>query len=450
MKNRQPKTQYVSTTNACKLCAPLGACIAFRGIEGAVPLIHGSQGCGTYIRRYIISHFREPMDIASSNFSEESTIFGGGPNLQTSLENVAARYKPGLIGVSTSCLAETIGDDVPRLLKEYAHKKGAASVVGVSTPSYAGTHIDGFNKAVRSTVDAFAQRGQRSNTVNVFPGFVSPADIRYLKEVLDDFDLDYIMLPDYSETLDGPASLGYQEVPSGGTPVEKIRRVGFSRGSIQFGLTDTMLTTAAGLLREKFGVHCCRLALPIGINQTDRLFRVLGGLAKSAIPSKHENERGRLLDSYVDGHKYVFGKRAIIYGEEDMVVSMASFLTEIGIVPVLCASGGESGRLASVLKKTAPDLRGDVQIAEGVDFYEIAQQAASLVPDIIIGNSKGHTIARQLNIPLVRTGFPIHDRIGGQRVLHLGYRGAQQLFDQIVNAIIEKKQNDSPVGYSYM
>ena len=49
---------YVSTTNACKLCKPLGACLAFRGIEGAVPMLHGSQGCATYMRRYIISHSR--------------------------------------------------------------------------------------------------------------------------------------------------------------------------------------------------------------------------------------------------------------------------------------------------------------------------------------------------------------------------------------------------------
>ncbi len=47
-------------------------------------------------------------------------------------------------------------------------------------------------------------------------------------------------------------------------------------------------------------------------------------------------------------------------------------------------------------------------------------------------------------------GFPIHDRIGGQRILHLGYEGAQQLFDLIVNELIRVKQDESPVGYSYM
>src|SRR5271165_5131459 len=108
-----------STRNACKLCTPLGACLVFRGIEGTIPFLHGSQGCSTYIRRYLISHFREPMDIAASNFSEQSAIFGGGSNLKTGLENVLRQYEPSLVGLATTCLSETIGDDVPGYLREF-------------------------------------------------------------------------------------------------------------------------------------------------------------------------------------------------------------------------------------------------------------------------------------------------------------------------------------------
>ena len=53
-------------------------------------------------------------------------------------------------------------------------------------------------------------------------------------------------------------------------------------------------------------------------------------------------------------------------------------------------------------------------------------------------------------MPLIRVGFPIHDRIGGQRIHHLGYRGAQELFDRIVNALMDSKQETSTVGYSYL
>ena len=65
---------YVSTTNACKMCTPMGAALVFKGIENAVPFLHGSQGCATYMRRYIISHYREPVDIASSALGEKSAV----------------------------------------------------------------------------------------------------------------------------------------------------------------------------------------------------------------------------------------------------------------------------------------------------------------------------------------------------------------------------------------
>jgi nitrogenase molybdenum-iron protein NifN len=50
----------------------------------------------------------------------------------------------------------------------------------------------------------------------------------------------------------------------------------------------------------------------------------------------------------------------------------------------------------------------------------------------------------------MRIGFPVHDRFGGQRILHIGYRGTQMLFDRIVNIMIEQKQNSNDVGYFYI
>lgn len=447
------KAPYVSTTNACKLCSPLGACIAFKGVEGLVPLIHGSQGCGTYIRRYIISHYREPMDVASSNFTETSAVFGGGPNLKISLRNVAEKYNPVVIGVATSCLAETMGDDVDLLIKEYQRENKGSDIpliIGVSTPSYAGTHMDGFNRTVAAIVETIAKGGRKTDRLNIMPGFLSAHDIRYVKEILDDFKIEYTLLPDYSDTLDGPATKEYEELPKGGTPISSIAKMGCARVSVQFSLTIDPAHSAASALQKKFGVSSCKLAMPIGVNLTDRFFRVLNGHTGRNSPRKYSMERGRLIDSYVDGHKYVFGKRAVVYGEEDLVIGISAFLEEIGIVPVLCASGGQSGKMLSAMKKIAPKVPTRAQVMEGVDFYEIAEAVERLSPDLIIGNSKGYGLARKLNIPLIRVGFPIHDRIGSQRVLHVGYRGAQMLFDRIVNAILEKKQTDSPIGYSYM
>ncbi|MBI4596511.1 MAG: nitrogenase, partial [Candidatus Tectomicrobia bacterium] len=251
------KSSFVSNRNACKLCTPLGACLAFRGIKGAVPLTHGSQGCATYIRRYIISHFKEPMDVASSNFSEEAAIFGGGSNLKIALQNVTTQYNPSLIGISTTCLSETIGDDVPHYIRQYQEEHGTEkipTIIHVSTPSYRGTHMDGFHAVVRETIRAMAGGGHKHRQINLFPGFVSPADMRYLKEIMIDFDLKYVLLPDYSETLDAPIWAEYEKMAGGGTSLEEIKATGRSRGTIEFGRTSQDVETAGKWLWERFRV----------------------------------------------------------------------------------------------------------------------------------------------------------------------------------------------------
>lgn len=448
---------YVSTTNACKLCKPLGASIAFKGVEGCVPFLHGSQGCATYMRRYIISHFNEPIDIASSSLGEKHAVYGGGPNLKLGLNNVAEKYNPQVIGLATTCLTETIGDDVKMLLAEYRlefGEKNRAEIVSVSTPSYSGTHMEGFHAAVRAVVEQLSEPCSDNESINLLSGFISTADIRYLKRVCRDFDLKATLLPDYSETLDGPALNDYPLVPEGGTPLTDIKKMGGARSTIEFGSTIDN-TTAGAFLEQKHGVSLHRLGLPIGIEATDTFMNLLESLSGNKLPEDYGSARGRLVDAMVDGHKYVSGKRAVVFGEEDLVVGISAFLAEIGVRPVLCASGGKSTRLAAALETA---LKHGLQssgfempeVYEDVDFYQIEERAEAMNVDLLVGHSKGYSFSRRKDIPLIRVGFPIHDRVGGQRLLHLGYHGAQMLFDTIANAMIERKQNRSEVGYSYM
>jgi nitrogenase molybdenum-iron protein NifN len=304
---------------------------------------------------------------------------------------------------------------------------------------------------VKAVVDQLARSGAATGAVNLLPGFVSPADIRYLKEVLGDFGVPWIILPDISETLDGQAQLDYDKIPAGGTPLPAIKAMGASRTTLEFGRTLFPQATAGRLLEERFGVPWHPLGIPIGLRETDEFFRRLEDLTGVSTPVKHAQERGRLIDAYVDGHKYIFNKKAVVYGEEDLVVGIVSFLAEIGVKPVLCASGGRSGRLAAAVAEVTGTLLPEPPVVrEGMDFYEIAKEAGRLEPDLLIGHSKGYHLAREWQVPLVRVGFPIHDRFGGPRILHLGYRGAQNLLDRIVNAMIERKQETSPVGYGYM
>jgi nitrogenase molybdenum-iron protein NifN len=444
---------YAAVRNACKLCAPLGACMVFKGIRGCLPMLHGSQGCATYIRRYMISHFKEPVDIASSNFSEESTIFGGARNFSQGIDNVIRQYDPEVIGIASTCLSETIGEDIPGLIRTYQTKDPGRALphfVTVSTPSYRGTHMNGFQDTVLAVIRSLAYASRKGEHINFFPGFLSPADLRSFKEILQGFDIKYIMLPDYSETLDGTNWKEYQLIPEGGTRVDEIALSGSARASIELGaMIDTNLS-AGSWLEENYSVNNYSIPLPVGISLTDRFMDILRQISGKPVPEYLVKQRGRLIDAYADGHKYTFGKKAVVYGEEDLVVSMVTFLSEIGIDTVLAASGAESGKLKETIEHVTGKPSGDMIVANSMDFEQISRLAEDLDPDIFIGNSKGYYISRRLKKPLIRIGFPVHDRFGGQRILHAGYEGTQQLFDRIANALIEYKQENSPVGYKYI
>jgi len=454
------RINWVSTRNPCKACAPLGAALVMRGIEGALPFLHGSQGCATYMRRYLISHFREPMDIATSGFSEATTIFGGGENLRQGLGNVTSQYHPSLIGIATTCLTETIGEDMNLLLHQYRGERAASGeeisdplLVHVSTPSYSGTHVDGFHDAVRAVIEQLAEAGVGGGrSMNLFPGLVSAEDLRFLKEVAQDFGVPTTLFPDYSETLDGESMDKYKKIPEGGTPIAALRATAAAAGSIEFGRTLRRKKTAAAFLQERFEVPATRIGMPIGVQETDTFFAAVEALSGRETPEKYIKQRGRLVDAYVDGHKYLFGKRAIVIGDEDLVVGLASFLAETGVVPVLCTSGGKSGALAQCVGEVTGHLHEPVAVRDGVDYMTIAEEVElkDLKPDFVIGNSKAAKLSRALDVPLIRVGFPVHDRIGGQRILHLGYEGAQRLFDLIVNTLLEVKQDSNAIGYSYL
>jgi nitrogenase molybdenum-iron protein NifN len=437
-----------ATVNPCTLCAPLGAALATAGVRGAIPLLHGAQGCATYIRRYLISHFREPMDVASSSFGEAQTVFGGEDNLGRALDNVLAQYHPELVTVATTCLAETIGDDVPLLLTRYRTRTGAVLLlIHASTPSYKDGHVEGFHSMVYALVKALAcSQGTPLRAVNLLPPLVSPADLRHLREIVAGFDVAATVLPDYADRLDGVILDQYRALPDGGTRVVDIESMPRALASIDLTLTGRA-PRASKLLVDR-GVPARVLGLPIGVRATDAMVEALADMTGAGRPAWLLGERGRLLDAYADGHKYVFGARVGLYGDPEFVAALAGFLLEIGARPVFCATGARNRALPEAL---AALPAGSVdEVLDDTDFESIGAACERHKPDLLMGSSKGYRLAHSLGIPLLRIGFPIHDRLGAGRILHVGYRGTTRLFDELVNALLQRQQDASPVGFSYL
>lgn len=489
-----------ATVNPCVMCQPMGSTLAFKGIENTMVLYHGSQGCSTYMRLHLAHHFREPVDIASSSLSEKGAVYGGRENLKKGLRNVIKRYNPKVIGVATTCLAETIGDDVPAIIREFKEEEGIGDdlekdiiIIPVSTPSYGESHISGYIKTLDAVVRKFTEKPENqekqkiskdielidymenmeimrymeilekekakksavkanspdmekgqvviknlNGKLNLIPvESVSPADVRELKEILAETAGNYIFLPDISETFDAPLREELPKIEAGGTPLSEIADMPTSKASLGLGIVSTNL--AVEYLEDYHGVQGHNVPIPIGLSNTDLFFTELVRIFSCPVPEKYQKERGRLLDAMVDVHKYLYGVKAAVYGDPDTVFSLTTFMLELGMNPVLVATGSKSRDFEVKIRQVFEEIRPDLEpvVLDSIDFDTLNDAVRECNPEILIGNSNGRYIAKAFDIPLVRVGLPIHDRVGAQRILTVGYRGALELLDRITNTILE-------------
>ena len=52
--------------NPVALSQPLGATLAFLGVDRCMPLMHGAQGCTSFAKVYFTRHFCEPIAIQTT------------------------------------------------------------------------------------------------------------------------------------------------------------------------------------------------------------------------------------------------------------------------------------------------------------------------------------------------------------------------------------------------
>lgn len=427
-----------ATVNPCSMCMPMGAVFVFRGIEGCMPLFHGSQGCSTYMRLYLAHHFREPVDIASSALSEKGAVYGGAANLLQGLKNVIAGYGPKAVGIATTCLAETIGDDVPQIIREFCREPEAKDVTifNVSTPSYKASHEAGYRAALKAVVQSLAKRSEPNGKINLLLGsIVSPANVRYLKRLLGDWGQGYILLPNISESFDAPLSPDFPRIPAGGTSLGEICDTGNSAATVTIGAW-TEDRGAGDYLREEFDVPHFPLPLPLGLELTDTFVGKLEELTGLALPEEYEKERGRLLDTMADAHKLLAEVRTCVYGDTEMVLGLSRLMKELGMSPQILATGATSPNFSRLARELAPAAK----VLTGADFYQIEEEVAVRDVELLVGPFTGRQIARAKKVPLLRVGFPNHDRFGANRQLVLGYEGAAAMVDSIANALLNHRE----------
>ncbi|GFM36105.1 nitrogenase molybdenum-iron protein subunit beta [Desulfovibrio psychrotolerans] len=440
------KERSALSINPAKTCQPIGAMYAGLGIHGCLPHSHGSQGCCAYHRSTLTRHYKEPVSAATSSFTEGASVFGGQANLLQAIDNIFTVYEPEVIAVHTTCLSETIGDDLKQIVDK-AQKEGkiptGKNVVYASTPSYVGSHVTGFSNMVKGTVNVLAEStGKKNHKVNIIPGWVEPSDMEELKRICAMVGVPIIMLPDTSGVLNGPMTGTYEMFPKGGTTVAEIKSTGDSMGTLALG--EWCSADAARTLDTKFKVPCRVLDIPIGIKATDRFVDALRIAGGTSVPETVAFERGQMLDMMADYHQYFFGKKVALVGDPDQLIAMTEFLLTLDMKPVHIVTGTPGKKFEARITELCKEKGYEPNVRAHGDMFLLHQWMKNDPVDLIMGNSYCKYIARDEDLPFVRFGFPILDRPGHQYFASVGYRGGMRLMEKMLGVLLDRKDRDSP------
>ena len=371
------------TVNPAKACQPLGAVLCALGFEKTLPYVHGSQGCVAYFRTYFNRHFKEPIACVSDSMTEDAAVFGGQKNMFDGLENAKALYKPEMIAVSTTCMAEVIGDDLNAFIgnaKKEGHIPQEFPTPFAHTPSFVGSHTTGWDNMFEGiqryfTLNFMEDKVVGSNgKINLVPGFETYlGNYRVLHRMMQEMGVGYTLLCDPTEVLDTPAD-GEYRMYDGGTSIDEMKDAP--------NAIDTLLLQPWQLPKTKKFVEntwkqpCNHVDIPMGLEWTDEFLMKVSELTGKPIPESLAKERGRLVDMMTDSHAWLHGKKFALYGDADFVMGMTKFLLELGAEPthVLCNHANKRWKKAmeKMLSESPYGQGATVHIEQGPVAHALA------------------------------------------------------------------------------
>lgn len=421
------------TINPLKMSAPLGGALAFMGLDGCLPLLHGAQGCTAFGLVLMVRHFRESIPFQTTALNEVQTILGGYDNLEQAIVNIHGRAKPAVIGICSTGLVETRGEDIPgdlKLIRERNPGLAGTALVYANTPDFVGGLEQGWGRAVTAMIETLAEPAlrQEPDRVVLLAGcHLTPGDIEELRDLIECFGLRVTVLPDLSGSLDGHVPEKYLPTTFGGTTVEEIRQLGRARLTLAVG---EHMRPAAQALEKRTGVPFKVFDRLTGLEASDRLVATLAGMRGVSVPARLRRQRSQLVDAMLDGHFHFGGRRVAVAAEPDLLFALSSWLQDMG-----------AEIQAAVAPTQSPVLSG-LPVAEAIvgDLDDLEQGAAGA--DLIITHSHGRQAAKRLGVPHYRAGFPMFDRLGAAHRRQVGYRGTRDLIFEIGNMLIERHDQE--------
>ncbi|QSA99283.1 nitrogenase iron-molybdenum cofactor biosynthesis protein NifN [Methylococcus sp. EFPC2] len=430
--------QKACSVNPLKMSQPIGSALAYMGIKNCMPLFHGSQGCTSFGLVLFVRHFKEAIPLQTTAMSEVATVLGGLENVEQAIVTIANRQKPSIIGISSTGVTETKGDDVDgyiKIVREKHPELDHIKLVYVSTPDFKDAFQDGWAKTVtrlvEELVDPVAADAERDPArVNILPGaHLTPGDLDELRDILSGFGLEPWILPDLAGSLDGHVPDDFTPTTIGGISLEEIAGMGLSGHTIAIG---EQMRDAAVALEKKTGVPYTLFDRLTGLEVNDRFITLCAKLSGKPVPNKYKRQRSQLVDAMLDGHFHFGGKKIAIGAEPDLLWTLSQWITELGSHVVAAVTTTASPLLEHI--PTEEVLIGDLE--------DLENRAKGC--DLLVTHSHGRQAAERLHIPFYRIGIPMFDRLGAAHQTIVGYRGTRDLVFEVANMFIADGHEPTP------
>jgi nitrogenase molybdenum-iron protein beta chain len=444
----------VGTINPIFTCQPAGAQFASIGIKDCIGLVHGGQGCVMFVRLLFSQHFKESFEIASSSLHEDGAVFGACHRVEEGVDVLLMRYPHiKVLPIISTCSTEIIGDDIDGVVKKLnegllkeKYPDREVHLIPIHTPSFVNSMIGGYDIAVHDFVKHFSKKGTPNFKINLITGWVNPGDVKALKHLLAEMDIDATVLFEI-ESFDSPLMPDGSAISHGNTTIEDLTDTANAQGTIALNRYEG--GKAAKFLEKRWDVPAIIGPTPIGIRNTDIFLKNLQQMTGKPIPQSLVKERGRAIDALTDlTHMFLAEKRVAIYGAPDLVIGLAEFCIDLEMKPALLLLGDDSTQYKDDPRLVAmkENVDWEMEVITNADFWELEDRIKNkgLQLDLILGHSKGRFISIDYNIPMLRVGFPTYDRAGMYRYPVVGYEGATWLAEQMANTLftdMEYKKN---------
>jgi len=431
------ESKKACAVNPLKMSQTLGAAYAFMGLAQCMPLMHGSQGCTSFGLVLLVRHFKEAIPLQTTAMNEATTIMGGYDNIAKALLNIRSRAKPRIVGICSTGLTETKGDDLETFVTMARHKHpdlADTAVVCVSTPDYVGAFQDGWARAVTRMLETLPRTGtpRRAQAINVLPGsHLTPGDVEEVREIIEAFGLQPVFVPDVSGSLDGHIPEDWLGHTLGGTALAAIEDLGSAAHTLALG---EQMRPAAQALARRCGVPFTVLDRVTGLAAVDALVAELTRLSGREAPARLRRQRSQLVDAMLDAHFHLGHVKIALAAEPDLLWSAGATLQEMGADIAVAVT-----TTASPVLERMPC--NEVVIGDLEDFEQLAQAAGC---DLLMTHSHGRQAAERTGKPLFRIGIPLFDRIGNAHIRHAGYRGTRNFIEQVANLMMEQIRPHHP------